>query len=470
MRKRFTWFAAVLALVSIGAVMACSTKYAASTNGLVIVPSEAGGPTESGNLGGPAMETFSVDLANGGVAQINNVNGPPIPGLPGQVLIDPTGSYAYVIVNQNPAQSSSTTGIAAFQIASDGKLASPTTVGMNPSTTGTATCVTTVNGVTTTQQISVAVSAPVVPTALAIDSAGKVLFVADVATSGQGTYTCNGTTVTGSVPVPGAVSVFTVNSGSLTEVAGSPFALPAENGGSVPSASALAVTHTTFPVQYAPCSQNGAPTAEDLYVTDAVNYVVLNYSVNLSTGVLTLVPTPTSMGVATGTVPSGVAVDPCNRFVYVANSNPDPSVSAYTVSSEVSVNQTVNQNCSTVDYSLQPVTGSPYAISPGDDPGPIAVDAYGSFLYVVATGSNLIYGFKIGSSNGSLSPLTPATAATGIGPNSIAIRGDDSFVFVANNSSSTLSEYAVVPATGALSPQNTIGISTFDTPSGVAVK
>jgi 6-phosphogluconolactonase (cycloisomerase 2 family) len=88
----------------------------------------------------------------------------------------------------------------------------------------------------------------------------------------------------------------------------------------------------------------------------------------------------------------------------------------------------------------------------------------------VATGSNLIYGFKIGSSNGSLSPLTPATAATGIGPNSIAIRGDDSFVFVANNSSSTLSEYAVVPATGALSPQNTIGISTFDTPSGVAVK
>ncbi len=466
MRKRFTWFAAVLVLVSIGAVMACSTKYAASTNGLVIVPSEAGGPTESGNLGGPAMETFSIDLENGGVAQINNVNGPPIPGLPGQVLIDPAGSYAYVIVTQNPVQSGSVTGIASFQIASDGKLASPTTAGFNPSTTGTATCVTTVNGVTTTQQIPVAVNAPVVPTAMAIDSAGKVLFVADVATSGQGTYTCNGTSVTGSVPVAGAVSVFTVSSGSLTEVAGSPFALPAENGGSIPSASALAVTHTTFPVQYAPCSQNGAPTAEDLYVTDAVNYVVLNYSVNLSTGVLTLVPMPASMGVATGTVPSGVTVDPCNRFVYVANSNPDPSVSAYTMCSVISV----NQNCETVDYHLQPVTGSPYAISPGDNPGPIAVDSYGSFLYVVATGSDLIYGFKIGSSNGSLSPLTPATAATGIGPNSIAIRGDDSFVFVANNSSSTLSEYAVVPATGALSPQNTIGISTFDTPSGVAVK
>lgn len=470
MRKRFTWFAAVVILISIGAVLACSTKYSSSSNGLVIVPSLAGGPTESGNLGGPAMETFSVDLANGGVAQINNINGPAIPGFPGQIVIDPAGSYAYVVVTQNPAQSGSITGVSSFQIATDGKLATPTTVGFNPSTTGSATCVTTANGTTTTQQISVPVSAPIIPVAVAMDSAGKFLFVADFKTDAQGTYTCNGASVTASVPVPGGISVFAVSSGSLTEVTGSPFALPAENGGTTPSASALAVTHTTFPVQFAPCSQNGAPTSEDLYVTDQVNYYVLNYSVNLTTGVLTLVPTPTTVGIATGQSPSGVAVDPCNRFVYVANSNPGQSVSAYTICSVVSVNQSVNQNCPAVDYSLQEVTGSPYTISPGDYPGPMAVDAYGSFLYVVATGSNLIYCFKIGSSNGSLAQLPTPTAATGIGPNSIAIRGDDSFVFVANITSSTLSEYAIVPATGALSPQNTIGISTFITPSGVAVK
>jgi 6-phosphogluconolactonase (cycloisomerase 2 family) len=131
----------------------------------------------------------------------------------------------------------------------------------------------------------------------------------------------------------------------------------------------------------------------------------------------------------------------------------------------------VNTDCQQVDYSLHPVPGSPYAVSPGDNLGPITVDAYGSYLYVVATGSNLIAGFKINSSNGALSALSPTTAAAGQQPNAIAVRSDDSFVFVTNGGSpSTLSEYAIIPATGALSPESTIGISTFDLPTGVAVK
>ncbi len=88
MRKRPTWIVAVLVLVSIGLVMACNTKYSSSStsNGLVVVPT----------LANQVMQTFSINLSNGSVSQINNAAGPPIPGYPSSVLIDPAGAYAYV--------------------------------------------------------------------------------------------------------------------------------------------------------------------------------------------------------------------------------------------------------------------------------------------------------------------------------------------------------------------------------------
>src|SRR5271155_1869366 len=123
MRTRLAWIVAILALVSIGALMACSTKYSSSSNGLVVVPSQAGGPQVNGQQNWPVMETFSLDMANGHISEINNVNGPPTPGLPGAVVLDPAGANAYVIVTQNPAvPGGGVTGIAAFSVASDGKL------------------------------------------------------------------------------------------------------------------------------------------------------------------------------------------------------------------------------------------------------------------------------------------------------------------------------------------------------------
>src|ERR1039458_3309034 len=99
MRTRFTWIVAILALVVIGFLMACSTKYSSSSssNGLVIVPTQ--GTTEV-TQATAVMETFSLNLANGQMSQINNVAGPPAPGLTGAVILDPAGAYAYVIVTQ----------------------------------------------------------------------------------------------------------------------------------------------------------------------------------------------------------------------------------------------------------------------------------------------------------------------------------------------------------------------------------
>ena len=454
MWKSLGWIVGILALVAMGATLACSAKYSAQNNGLIVVPSRADN----------VVQTFSLNLSNGSTSPINNPNFPYIHGFLSSIILNPTGSFVYMIVNQNPADPASTTGIATAQIASDGKVAAPTVVSMNP----TAPTVNAPCGSTTVPGVQVTPTA-VVPQALTIDLGGKYLFVADVFWTDAQTqpYMCNGSMITATVPVPGTVSVFSVNGTTLTEVAGSPFTLPVQSTATA-SASAVAVTPTVYPNEYAVCAQQAAPTSENLYVTDSANYTVLNYSVNLSSGVLSLVPvSSTVMGVSTGTVPAGVAVDPCNRFLYVANEQGN-SVSAYTICSAVNI----SLDCTVADFSLHPVANSPFAT--GYAPGPLAVDAYGNFLYVVATGSSYINAFRISSSTGALSPLSPTTYALSTalgqnsGANSIAIRNDDSFLFVANANAETLSEFGVVPATGTLSPMGSV--STFNYPSGVAVK
>jgi 6-phosphogluconolactonase (cycloisomerase 2 family) len=332
------------------------------------------------------------------------------------VVLDPAGAYAYVIVTQNSQIGDSVTGITTYSVASDGKLAVVGTTMLNGSA---------------------------YPVAEAMDSAGKFLFVADLG---------------------GTVSVLSIGSGgSLSEVSGSPFPLPTESRGQSPIASALAVTPTVFPVlgtQDTSCAGFTPPTTENLYVTDSANYAVVNYSVS-SSGALTLVPSTTlAPGIATGTVPSGVTVDPCNRFVFVSNQSPNNNVSAYKICFAVSA------QCPNADYSLQEVTGSPYAV--GNLPGPLLVNPLGQFLYVLNTGSGTISTFRISSATGTLSPLTPATVSVNSFPQSIAIRSDDLWLFVTNLNSANVSEFAITPATGQLTPLPPI--TTDNYPWGVAVK
>ena len=448
MRTRLTWFVAILALVSIGFLMACTAKYSASFNGLVVVPSQ-------GQL---VMQTFTFDVSNGRISQINNVNGPTTPGLPTAVVLDPAGAFAYVLVAANPAvPEGGVTAIATFPIASDGKLANSTTYTFN-----NASVTVQVGGQNTVESV------PVVPVAMSMDSPGKLLFVADSATSDNAGN-----------PVPGAISVFSIGSNaSLTEVPNSPFVLPV--GGTYmippnpctaqlacPSPLALAVTPTVYPQLFAYCSGFTPPTTENLYVPDSIGNMLLNYSVS-SSGNLTLVPTQTNVGVPTGYLPDGVTVDPCNRFVYVANGLSNAAtantVSAYTICSTVSV-----PKCPNADFRLLPVNnGSPFPVSPGEGPGPLTMDAYGSFLYVVDTGSGLVSQFKISPTSGSLTALTPSYVGAGVGANSIAVRSDDSWVFVANKTTATLSQYGISLATGNLVAQP--AVQTFNYPTGVAVK
>jgi len=455
MRTRFTWIAAVLVLLSIGFVMACSTKYSHSSNGLLVVPSRDS----------QVMQTFSIDLSNGHVQQINNVNGPPVTGLPSSVILDPAGTYAYVSTTvdctpTNPVANTSLTAvqgaILAYKINSDGTLATgnaPVFLPGNPAYPSTfPPC-----GLDDASNPNGGNQAA----GMTMDSAGKFLFVAMA--QGSAIYTTNTnvtppTETTVTLPSLG-IAVYSIGANaSLSPVPGSPFAVPA-SAGQPATPSALALTSTAFPALYAPCSSQTAPATENLYVTDSVNNMLFNYMVS-SSGSLSLVPTGTNP-IATGTVPSGVAVDPCDRFVYVTNMS-NNNVSAYTICS--AINLTAQPPCLNADFSLNPVQGSPFGAA--DLPGPIAVDAYASYVYVVDTGSSQITGFRISAGNGSLASFT--TVATNSGPNSIAIRSDDSWLFVANNTSNNVSEFGITPASGALTLQT--ATTTLNYPSGVAVK
>jgi 6-phosphogluconolactonase (cycloisomerase 2 family) len=417
MSNRFAWVFGALVLVSIALLVACGSNYSVSNDGLVVTSTQ----------GAAALQTFSFDLASGHTSAIYN---PPsstasstciLPGVPSSIVLDPPGAFAYAIITANSACTSSQTGIMGFKVNSDGTMAA------------VGSTVTDAN-----------------PIALAMDSSGKFLFVAE--------------------GLAGGVNVYGVSSGSLTAVAGT-FTFPAT--AVAPNLVSVAATPMVFPAltitgtSNSVCSSQPTPTSEYLYAADAANNMVWEFSVDTSTGALgnpagkTLIPS-----FAAGSVPGGVTVDACNRFVYVSNQNSN-NVSAYTICNG---STTQSSTCPvTADGSLVEVSGSPFSLSGGaNGPGPLLVDPFGNYLYIVDTLSNQLSGLHISPISGSLTDLSPAVVTTGTQPKSIAIRSDDSWIFVANFASATLSQYAVTPATGGLTPQT--GITTDNYPWGVAVK
>jgi 6-phosphogluconolactonase (cycloisomerase 2 family) len=432
MSKRFAWLFAMMALVSIGLLVACGSTYNPASDGLVLVTSQ----------GSALLETFSFSLNSGSTAAIyNSPSSPGTPltcvlnGIPSAIVVDPAGTYAYTIITANQSEcgsNSTTTGIGAFQINSDGTMKVVGSLVPDPN-----------------------------PIALVMDSKGKYLFVAEGLKS--------------------TVNSYAIGSGAtLTAVPGT-FTLSLPMNFQAPNLAAIAATPRVFPalvndVQLAACSNQAAPTAEYLYAADSANNVVWEFSVDTSTGALGNPPStsqvpyfPSPMKPTTGqslSVPSGVAVDACDRFVYVAN-NATNDISAYTICTSVT------QSCQTADGSLLAVSGSPFTLGSSAYPGPLMTDPYGNYLYVL-DGWNQPYGgqvsiFRISPFSGSLTAGTPAAAvSTGLGPTSLAIRSDGNWLFVANFKAATLSQYSITPDTGALTPFPVT--STDNYPWGVAVK
>ncbi len=423
MSKRYLWLLGLLTLVGIGLLVACTTTYRAASDGLIVV----------GSQGSNVLETFSIDLGSGHTFAVSNspndTSGQTclIPGQPTFMVVDPAGQYAYAIIQATlNCPKANTTGIASFKLNSDGTIGAMSSITVDPN-----------------------------PVGLTMDASGKYLFVAE------------GTQLT-ATNQPLLVDAYAINNGAITALTPT-FNFNNGLGFGVPNIVAVAATPSLFPQINAVCATTTGvtnPTTQFLYAADKQNNVVWEFGVDMTSGALKNPGNFTGVQFyAAGAQPNGVAVDGCNRFVYVANEISN-NVSEYTICNGGSTSPTT---CTNTDGSLLPVSGSPQALAGSATyPGPMLSDPYGNTLYVLETGANTVSTFKISPVSGKLTVGNPATVATGLGPTSMAIRSDDSYLFVANFQAATVSEYAITPSTGSLTPETAIDTDNY--PYGVAVK
>lgn len=250
------------------------------------------------------------------------------------------------------------------------------------------------------------------PVALAIDPGGKFLFVAN-----QGTPEPNFAS--------GHLSVFSIGStGALTAVQAQvplpPLQCPAPQALSCPAPVALAVT----------------PTSSFLYVTDQSQNLLFTFNIDPMTGRLT--PNATLPAVATGSAPSGLAMNATGTLLYVANRDSE-SVSGFAISADNSA----------TPGALSAIPGS---FATGLSPVALAVDPSGQYLYVTDTASNEVTGFKIKAVTGTLTALSNSPYSSGSGPDAIAISPTNKFLYVGNGGAATISAYKIDPTSGNLIP------------------
>jgi len=187
------------------------------------------------------------------------------------------------------------------------------------------------------------------------------------------------------------------------------------------------------------------PTGRFAFVTNGSSATVQAYTINQSTGALTSVGTA-----ATGSGPYGVAVDPTGRFVFVPNYS-SATVQAYTINQSTGALTSVG------------------AVATGNYPYAVAVDPTGRFAFVTnySSISNTVQAYTINQSTGALTSI--GTAATGTNPCGVAVDPTGRFAFVVNYGSAAtgVQSYTINQATGALTSVGTA--ATGLAPQGVAV-
>jgi DNA-binding beta-propeller fold protein YncE len=143
-----------------------------------------------------------------------------------------------------------------------------------------------------------------------------------------------------------------------------------------------------------------------LYVTDQANNIVVGFSFDGGSGLLTALPSP-SWPVVVGSSPSGLFSPTIGNFLYETNA----------------VSNNIFEFKIEVDGSLTTITGSP--ISAGVGPTVMLSDPNAKYLFAVGTQSNQLLGYRINQVTGALTPLTPAFISTGATPVAATIRSND---------------------------------------------
>jgi len=142
------------------------------------------------------------------------------------------------------------------------------------------------------------------------------------------------------------------------------------------------------------------------------------------------------------------------------------SVSSFEVCTQV------DANCTQGDVTNENLRISVKPTNVGQNPITMITDPTNTFLYIACNVGNNVYGFRMGTGTGSLTPLSPALQPTGAGPVSLAIHpsnnNSNEFLYVANNTASTIVGYTVNLTSGNLSNPMAPVIFTPGNPYGIA--
>jgi len=155
------------------------------------------------------------------------------------------------------------------------------------------------------------------------------------------------------------------------------------------------------------------PHSSFAYVVDTGDGTVAGYSLDGTNALLPLSPASTAAG---GPSPTGIAVSPDGRSVYVTNREFN-APSAPTIS----------------QYDVDPSTGAlkpkvPALVASAIQPSDIAITPDGRSVYVTHYDDSVTNGpvseYDVDPATGVLTPKSPATVMAGFGPDAIAVSPD----------------------------------------------
>jgi len=430
--------------------------------------------TQGTNGTGNNVSSFAIDLNSGNLSLINSNASTCTPaggscGLPLNIVLDPTGSTAFVLNQGVPCQQDPTTlmcvvnnnntptasippTIYPYTVASDGSLSSPGTPTVLshplPSTPPD-----------TEDDADIAVT-------MVRDAAGQFLFVINRGSNPTPANCPHEPDPTKEFDACPSISVFSMKPGSTTltlvggeVVNGKPAPLRLSR---VPTAlSAIAVSSPAEELLFVASSKDLSNNHNDNTVS--VYGVGSDGTLTEKVGSPYATPTINPLSVlAVNTNPPGQNSGG-GVFIYVAAAgNAAGALDAFQVCTVVGI-----AGCTPSDVSnalLLPVGASP--TSTGQTPVGIVVDPTNKFLFVVCYGSSQVFGYLIDTTAGTLT--RPANLSTGSQPVAMAMHSSGMFLYTSNSGSSNISAFTVSTVSGSI---NTVAtVNSPSVPSGMTAR
>jgi 6-phosphogluconolactonase (cycloisomerase 2 family) len=226
-------------------------------------------------------------------------------------------------------------------------------------------------------------------------------------------------------------------------------------------------------------SSHSSSASHNAYVTLPNKGSVALLHVNDSTGVMSLgAQTPQVLG----TNPTGIAIDPGKKFLYVGNADSGAhSFSIFNIASDGTLTQTlpdvtfpdgITPRALAIDasgkyllittnfagqnllvYSLNGGNGAPTQIgayTANSSPNNLTISPSSNFVYVANEDVSLITAFSLDSATGNLTPIPGSPFPAGAGVAGMAVDPGSHFLYAANQTANTVSAYTIDSTTGAL--------------------